>query len=151
MAKKRVRKSPKSPLFKQSGIELPPVKLFKADDEFVVGQNSIGWMSEDFKKVVAGVTERNIGKAVLKSQELARPAQTKEIIQTIGKRGSISLAHLKALLASQTKSFLAVVYMKGKLWLVNVYRLGGGWDFYASPLDCPFEWSDGNQVFSQVR
>ena len=46
MAQKKV------PLFKKDVIELSAVKLFRAEDEFVVGKHSIRWMNDDFKSVV---------------------------------------------------------------------------------------------------
>ncbi|HEY4474321.1 MAG TPA: hypothetical protein VJC06_00115 [Candidatus Paceibacterota bacterium] len=145
MAQKKV------PLFKKDVIELSAVKLFRAEDEFVVGKHSIRWMNDDFKKIIASViTESNIEKVVLVTLKLARPATTKEIAKSIGKSGAISLAHLSGLLDSQIQSFLVIVLVKGKVWAVYACWFAGyGWSVDAGPVDDPNPWGDESQVLSR--
>ena len=144
------KKSPLFTLFKGDVTELPSVRRFKADEEFVVSRHSIGRMSSDFKNLIAGVVECNIGKGVVETRELARMATIKEINKAIGERGTFSLAHLSALLDSQTQSFITIILVRGKFWAgLASWGAGDGWRVYAVPVDYPDPWDGGFQVLSR--
>jgi len=141
----------KLPLFKPGLLECPAVKLFKADEEFVVGKNRIGWMSEEFEDLVRGIEGKNVPAIFMISRDLAREVTSKEVIRAVGRKGSAPLAHLVHLLMTTQKSFLLVVAIRGQLWAVDArWSAGdGGWFVFAGSVEDPDGWDADGRVFSR--
>ena len=144
---------------------VPEIKKFSAADVLKkVGLNRdgvrIAGLGENFKAQFGKMVEENTPATELVVNRLERYADAINIAgavprekrpTTIGQIYGLVLAQKDGgdgpLLTNGWANLFLAYGEDGNLWLVYVYLLSDGWDFYAYPLGDSRRWFDGDQVF----
>ena len=150
------------------GVAVAGITRFVAADKFVVNTDPkakvrIWYVGDNFKAGVLGKIEQNVASAKIAVHTLLKASLDAPIMTELGARTEISLAHFWALIEAQgqgqagsllTNGYANIAYVKGvdgNVWAVVAYwNAGDGWSVFASSVECPFRWSEGYQVLSQV-
>lgn len=136
------------------------VQRFTATDHFKVGEVvegvKIGWLSDDFKKLMLPKVEEDLAVTDINVYELVKNSKDLGIRAEIGEANEeIKLANfwqvLKARGDGKVGNWL-IGYITGvdnNLWAVSARWYGGGWDLDAFSVEYPFPWIAGSQVCSR--
>lgn len=148
-------------------VRVPAIKRFSASE--VLGSTGvnkdgilIGFLGENFKKQFGSLVEEDTPEVEFTVSRLQRYADALDIAGAISREKRVVKAsqiyqlvliqktggHSGLNIDGWANLFLAYG-ADGNLWLVYVFRYGGGWSFLADPLGSPFRCYVGFQVFSR--
>lgn len=122
----------------------------------------IGYIGDNFKKVMSGVVEKNVKATGLDAYDLVKNSLDSPILEQLGDKAETSLAHFYELLTKQPKGeagellvngYWNIFFIKGadgKLWAVYARWLAsyGDWVVRARPVDAG-AWLAGGRVFAR--
>lgn len=147
---------------------LTPVASMQVEaiEKFVASEHreaaNIGYMWDDFKAHFANLVEENVRATTIVVSRLEKDSLDKPILERLGDKARIKLAHFVTLLKKQahgedgvllTDGRANIAYIeddKGTLWAVHArwssyYRY---WGVYAHSVENPYPWHAGHQILS---
>jgi len=149
-------------------VVCPAIGEFKGADNFQIGTLNgvkIGYLSNNFKKMIAPKVETDIAEITLRSYELLTNSKDFGIIRELedGKE-VVSLAHFHhlhtlqgegqkegPLLVNSKANISYIVGDDGNIWAVPSYwdAYCDGWSFFACPVEDVYVWHAGSHVFAR--